>query len=63
MKTIRLVKRLDYKSGTYLLPNKPYLAVFNEELEVWTVHLPNGNMVNLLPKYVANVVDADMVMA
>jgi hypothetical protein len=62
MKTIRVTKRLDYKS-VYLLPNKPYLATFNDELEVWTVHLPNGNTVALLPKNVANVVDAELAMA
>jgi hypothetical protein len=63
MKTILLVKRLDYKSGTYLLPNKPYHAEYDTELERWTVHLPNTSTVVVLPKYVKEVVDCELAMA
>jgi hypothetical protein len=54
MKTIILLKRLNYRSGISLNPNHPYQAVWDNDNSRWVIHMPNINLV-ALPKFVKEV--------
>jgi hypothetical protein len=62
MKTIILLKRLNYRTGVSLDANHPYQAVWDTDNSRWVIHLTNINLV-ALPKYVKEVNQLELVTA
>jgi len=60
MKTIFLTKTLHFKLGTTLFKDTAYKAVWDNEDEVWRVHLGSGTIIPVITKFVAQVVNLNI---
>lgn len=59
MKRIYLTKKLEYRYGYVLNAHCPYPAAFDEERQLWLIHMgDNAPYLPVLPKFVERTVEA-----
>jgi hypothetical protein len=63
MKRIYLVKKLTFQHGYVLNPHTPYQAAFDDERNLWLIHMgQNAPYLPVLNKFIEKVVDMEPVL-